>query len=85
MSVEDMNLSVENTKDFKEVSETGQQAHPPELYFCKLILTTNSWMSYFVKHMDILDGVRQGGREYDGLRSALEMDNGDTQQYECVV
>lgn len=34
-------------------------------------------MSYFVKYIDILDGVRQGGREYDGLRSALEMDNGD--------
>lgn len=77
MSVDDINISVENIKDFKEVSETGEQSYPCELYFYKLILTTKCWTSYFVKYIDILDGVRQGWRKYDGLRSALEIDNGD--------
>lgn len=77
MSVDNINISVENTKDFKEVSETGEQSYPRELYFYKLILTTKCWTFYFVKYIDILDVVRQGWRKYDGLRSALEIDNGD--------
>lgn len=67
MSVDDINISVENTKNFKEVSETGEQSYPRELYFYKLILTTKCWTSYFVKYIDILDGVRQDGESMMGL------------------
>lgn len=43
-----MSSSIKNQKDSTEVSGTGEQTHSSELYYCKLLLFTTHYMSYFV-------------------------------------